>query len=573
MRGLTGQGGGQALRAALWLAVAAAFLAFTPGNHSEAEDAFDYAWRVERAPATSLLHPHHLLYEPLGRIAWRAVSAFDPARRAFPVLVALSKAAALLGLTLFHRILVRRVGLGAGTADAFTLLLAFSYGYWRYAAEAEVYAPAAAAALGLCLAAMSPRTGLRHGAATGLLAALAILAHAANFTLACVAVPVGLLLQRRVRDLAVYTAVAAAILLAAYGAAFGPRLRGPSERDGAAPAERGVSGTNLARGVVALGQDVVSGNFLFAWPGAADRLERLFPHRQLQEELFAGRHADRLGRVAPLVTLPLLLAAFAWTLAAGLRRPAADLRSPVSGPRPPPAPASGLPPTSFRFFLLPAWFVSYAAFILWFEPGNPEMWVLGLAPLWLCTAVWFARGDTARFPEGLAAGRDGPVPVNSPRGSFGTAAPWLLALALLAHNGLAGMRLIASPDADYNARKAAWVIGEAREGDLVLTWDNQVFSRYLRYHAKARVENLFTAGDTRLASLRDELASGTNRVFAMSDVFAPPPYLRRLQPGRYPALRAFGESVQPLFRNVRDDEFGGVWTVSAPPKSPAMRQP
>src|SRR4051794_21047228 len=46
------------------------YLLTIPGNHSETEDAFDFAQAVRTAPWAELIHPHHLAYLPAARLLY-----------------------------------------------------------------------------------------------------------------------------------------------------------------------------------------------------------------------------------------------------------------------------------------------------------------------------------------------------------------------------------------------------------------------------------------------------------------------------------------------------------------------
>ena len=116
-----------------------------PENYSEAEDAYDFAFRVEQGALQDQLGVNRLLALPIFSILYKFISGVGLEVRAFTFMVYLNQILAVGSLILFCRILfdqlvlqhkfsVAKKGsyLGVG-------LLGLSYGFWRYASVPETY--------------------------------------------------------------------------------------------------------------------------------------------------------------------------------------------------------------------------------------------------------------------------------------------------------------------------------------------------------------------------------------------------------------------------------------------------
>ncbi len=183
-----------------------------------------FALRIERALALhdlsslgELLHPRHLLYEPLGYLFCRAAGALGLQLRTVFLLQLMDVLFGVLSLALFHRIAFRLFP-DRFLAAATTLLLAGSFGFWIFAIEAEVYVP------GVCFLLLAFRYLLARADAparpsswiTGslALAVFGALAIANHLTLGLFLIPLGLeslLFLRRPRK-SFWTGLAPALL-------------------------------------------------------------------------------------------------------------------------------------------------------------------------------------------------------------------------------------------------------------------------------------------------------------------------------------------------------------------------
>jgi hypothetical protein len=509
--------------------VSACFLLFgfytltSPRNHSEANDALGYALTVEQAPASQLWHSQHLLYFPVAKGLYFVAHHLGLAERSFPVMLWFSRLCGVLAVLVVFLLLYQR-NLTIPTALAGALALAFTYGFWRYSNEAEIYAPA----MLLNLLAWRAVTGVptwTNVILGAVLAALACLLHLLNVVPALIALPVFYLLEHRRLDALVHLAVVGGLTAVAYLACFGAGVVQAVLAVGADQPEGGLYLASFAKGAVALAQNLVAGNFLFASEQFQHALQELFPYRALARQIFTGQHADALSRTAPYVTLALLALAGLVLLVQ---------RSRVC--------SSGLD-TAFRGALR-LWLGLHVLIVLLTEPGGPENWVMGLPPLVLLVVM-------AVFVPLAAAGR--------------TVLP-LVCVALLAlHNYFGAFRLLADERGDLAACKSAWLVQHARPGDLILNADTFEVARHLAYYSRAEVTHLIYA----VTPANEEeflagLARRSGRVWATADVFALPASLQRRFPQRADFLAALGRKLAPRFTPAATNEFGAVFVLQPP---------
>ena len=180
------------------------------------------------------------------------------------------------------------------------------------------------------------------------------------------------------------------------------------------------------------------------------------------------------------------------------------------------------------------WMLGYIALVGVIEAENPENWICFLLPL-AATAgllVDFLYRDLAS-----------------------AWLPYVFIGLLLTQNLVNGFLVIHDPASDFNVHKAAWVVAHARTGDVVFTRDNEVFTRYLRYHTPAQVVNCFGEGGagTRSAVEKISAAPGGTRYLYL-DVIEPPPYLRVRFPAMYDDLAGLRQELQPVLTPTGADD-------------------
>ena len=478
------------------------FIAVLPGNHSEAEDAFEYSRLIEEGQGAELFHPHHLLYLPLQKGVFKSVQVLGYDGRSYYVARAVSMFSGAVALLLFFLVACRFGGASDGRIPFIaTLGLLFSYGFVRYACEVEIYLPAMA----LALAAIY--STLRKRFIAGIcFAALAVLMHTINMAVALVVIPlIYLVISKDWKRAVLHGAATLALIGLVYGVVqntsglFSPPVDSASEG--------WLQPGTVGKAIVGFGQCVLSANFIFAYEIIAEKLQAWFPYRVFSEELFAAAHMPRwLKAIAPLtfiLALAGLVGAAGGLFFRACRRRAFDR----------------------IFFVLLLWLGGTLFPTLMLEPSNPELWILALAPLWMLF-LWFAAGLEK--------------------------AGWLAIVVCLlgVHNIVAGMGFVKDQKGDYNFRKSEWVLQHAEANDMVHTADSYVFSFYLTYWGECEVRNV-NSQDWKLGST----------TYLFDDVFCPPSAVGVRYPDFAKKVLATAQELKPQSQKAHDDQFGGIWIV------------
>lgn len=491
------------------------YILVLPGNHSEAEDAFEYSRLVEEGRGAHIFHPNHLLYIPMQKGVFRVAKALGYSGRAYYIARAVSMVSGALALCFFHLMVCRLHVLAGKTVTRWlpciaTMGLLFSYGFVRYACEVEIYLPALALALAAAHAALHARGSRGCFVAGIVLAALAVLMHTINSALALVVVPLFYLLvsgdRKKAFIHAAATGLAVALVYAVVQGVWGfyrPLIDTASEGL--------LRPDTIPKAMVGLGQCLLSANFAFAYDAVAERLQEMFPYRVFIEERFAASYMPTwLKAIAPL-TFTLALTGLGVVAVSLVFR---AIRNRVF---------------DWMFVVLLLWLGGTMFPTIIMEPSNPELWILSLAPLW-ALVLWMASNLE--------------LPQKSIR-VFG------LAIVMFGtHNLLAGMGSVKASRGDYHFRKAEWILEHAEEGDVINTADSHIFTFYLNYWGKATVRNVNS----------QDWKEG-NATYVFDDVFNPPAAIGVRYPHYAERVAATAEELKPRCRKIHDDQFGGVWKL------------
>ncbi len=506
----------------VFLAALVFLLLTVPANHNEAEDAYFYARMAESGRGAELFHRHHLLYLPLARSFWWAARALGLVARAFPALIGLSAIAGAATVALVWRLFPRGGPLAA-------LGLLFSYGFWRYSATVEIYAPLAALSVAafFCAARAERRAGWAWGAIG--FAAAALLTHLAAGPAVLAGIPILYAVRRQWARAFLHVAVVITLTVAVYGAI----LSGPGAvvySDSAMVRPAVFSLRALLSALPAAGHTVLSGNFVFAFPSAAERLETLFPHQMLHEEIFMGRNAPAWVRWFAPVTGVAAAAAVAALWGGAVRR---ALRRRF---RPERAEAA-------VFVGAAAWLAGAALLAFFFEATNPEMWIPALPALWVCVGC-FAPPPGSANRKALAA------------------LPSLAIAALLAHNAAGGFAPIWRAEGDYARHKTEWIANHAGPGDWILTADSHSVVTFLQYRSEAFVL------DGRFVGLSDWRRFWETRlpkrVWILGEFYHPPRALLNRPPPAESRRQELAEFLAPGVVQVHRDDRVAVFEWKAP---------
>ncbi|MDQ8188871.1 hypothetical protein [Roseibacillus persicicus] len=432
-------------------------------NHTEAEDAFWYARNVEVYSYSEVARPNHRLYHLVAKATYD-LSGQD---RSFPVLVAFSAFSSGAALVLFYYLIKKFTVCSPIASLGWVACLAFSYGFWRYGREVEAYALGWLVSLTVLTCVFRSKEGWLRGILFALMVVLALNFHRAlGPPLAATGLGY-LLIKKQWRSSIVSLAVGASLYLLSETFFQNVPQAAAEEREvvtsvqavnegEALESQKRFGASSFSKALIGLGACVLGGNVVMSSDRIFDILqERVFRYRFLEEERMMAESASGLQ-----LWLWVLGGGAIVVLVAVAAKMVFERRSEF-------AHSIGSEGCSALLGAL-----CYAIMILVFEPGNPEMWLLGLPFIFLSLVLLV--GDF--FKEKI----------------------WFMAMLLCGTNYLGGISLLRDEKNDYHFVTSELVRKEALEGDVYLVGRiNMVHARFVRYHSAARV-----------IQVKDGLASG-----------------------------------------------------------------
>ncbi len=504
-------------------------------NRTEADDAFEYSYQVEHNGVDWLYHPHHLLYGAVTKDLYNGAKLLGYRGRAYSMLRLISALCGAGSVLMFFRFCYRRFSMRPVSSLLCAGLLMFSYGFWRYANEVEVIIPACFVMLCALYFAVSPKQTPGMATVSGAFCGISVLFHILNIIPVFLAVPLFYVFYRNWKGLFFYLSTAVLVILLGYVGVYYFESEKVFSSAGIHPV---LEGSFLVKGLIGFSQCVVSSNFMLGYQSVRNTLAHLFPSRMLLEEFYMGTALPRWEVIGASVSVVLLIACLVGTTGYAayllLCRGALRKRDRIGT-------ADGWRTLAVTM----VWFGGYAGAVLLLEPGNPEVWVMGLVPFWLvfCGLVVAPLARKNRLWPIL-----------------------VLTGSLALHNYLGGMLPLKNPRADYNRQKAKWVLENTGPKDVVLTAANPVFERYLRYYCPAKIEYLYfwnndwlVHPDSTLRELYAKQKTGT--VYFLGDVFHQPVSLTKRFPAVTASISLFADRVKPFVSNVYSNEFGGVYKL------------
>lgn len=484
-------GGQGRRRLALFGAVSWALLWISrPGNRSEAEDVFDFAFRVEHGRLLDVLVPRQPLWISSMRGLRELLGGLGITVSADSLMRLTSCTLASAALVLLLVVLRDRFGVQESTALVAAIGLGVSYGFWRYSAEAEVYPLTNASVLAVLYLGLRRPVTPRWQATTVGVSVIAVAANFVNLLPVLVVVGGGYLITGHPRVALRHVTVVVVLMAVGSFALYQVGAR-PQESYvtyySAAGGASVPSPTDLVQAPVGLGQDVAAGNFMFGLEPVADAVVDAFPARNLTEELYAGSHTSPWVTAGGVVTA-LLLAALLVATIVDVRRRTRER------------------PCTMSVLLIATWLIGIAAIIaLTGDLGAAESWTPTLVPIWILAGVVVL--PSLRHPR------------------LGVA----LVLVLAVHNLVGGLLPVRDRADDLNVVRGSWLVEHATSRDRVLV-TSPTFQRWLRYQSDAEVVDLSPLRPERVRHALEAQPPSGGRLLVTDDVLDPPTYFRNQQP-------------------------------------------
>ena len=333
---------------------------------------------------------------------------------------------------------------------------------------------------------------------------MGVLIHLLNGVPLVIAIGCYYLFQKRWKIALAHSAITAVIILAGYGLCWNMLdISGLGAQHH--PLESGWGIKNVTRGIIAFGQCLISGDFLFGFTWFNDSLVALFPSRMLSEEQFMANH---MPTWLPWMGVVSLFALFVSVLRAFFPLRSSSARTPFMG-------------------ALGVWLLAYVIVILRTEAGSMELWIMALIPFWFILLHWIHL-------------RWAPI----------------LLLSLLLHNGVAGIFPLKSEQSDYHVVKSAWVLEKSQKGDIICVDYEPILISYLTYYGEARVVNsaLYKADE-----LSQFILNYEGNVWALHSFFEPMPAMEWRNKKLFNRQIMNSKRLKKLFTLRNPDSFGGVY--------------
>lgn len=418
-----------------------------PGNRSENDDGYFYAYAIRTYDYAQLWLPRYLIFLPFFKALLNIVQWINPQADAYQLMCVCSSVASIASVLLLYRLLRQHFNTSHIVAFCSAAFLLLSYGYWRYAVEAEVYGIALLLCLLSVYAACASITNAQQGkylALTALLCGVTVMWYKPAGAVTCIAIPLYMILERTsVLKICSWAAMVVLLVVSGYAMAFYA-----SEVDTTfwTYCNSGIqmAGGHPLNAVPVVASNVVSLNFIYAFPAVVSLIEQWFPGKLLVEEVFAAQHHTSLAILAVCTSLLfLILALFAlWKI-----RRSISLEGFWKNP-----------------FVL--WLVVYSAALLIVDPGSPEPWLMIQPALFAVLGIYFFPLIVLHTSKRLL---------------------YVLVFVLCLHNIVGGYLFIQKEDEDYTRFQSAWLIKNATANDMVISLGSASAVRYLLYYGEAKV--------------------------------------------------------------------------------------
>lgn len=576
-----------------WFAAVLLFAVYSitaPQNHSEAEDVYDFALHVEQGTFADQAGVNRVLALPLFGSAYRVAQTVGYSGRAFPFMIFINRILGVICVILFWKLLgsfsLSFRGRPACSGESSTVIadkappersavtalccnhqsstiyqqlipvlcLAFSYGFWRYANEAETYILASIFVLGAWNLVLRGKEWWCVVVST-----VGILVHLLNLIPLLLIIPLYYLLSGNWKKALFHGVLTGLMVIAGYSvcapwldfSGLGAQHHG---------LEGGLSISNLMRGGIAFGQNLLSANFLFGFESFRELLTIFFPSRMLDEEFYMASKMRHWIPWAGTATVVALLGVGVWVLmeALGSGRRAFGRLSVVDRP-----PNTKRPKPNAFYLSCAAWLFLYALAVIRTEAGSPELWIMALIPFWFLFAMILPGkdGEKRKTDGGDKLAHRANTTL---RQVCGVASEsrflWVFVVLLFTHNLIGGLIPVLSKKSDYHAKKSAWLLENTSEDDLVLTSYEPILIFYLNYYCPAKLLN---SSETSVEEITDELGKSKGNTYAFNSFFQPLESMGVRSPEMYERMVKTGMEFFPDFGIVESDEFGGIYELKA----------
>lgn len=496
------------------------YFIYTPQNFSESEDAYWYAYDIEHASYIELIHPHHLSYLIFAKVLYKLI----PFLSGFNILLILSKLFAI-GTAVVVYLFIRNESNNLKAAALSTLFLLSFYGFWRYANIPEFYTPASFISIFIVYLTYKLKTNFK----AIIIAALSVVAasfHILTVALTFWALPIYMLFTKQHKLLLNYILLATPLTFITYIIFFNlakPEMLGNVLQWimlSGSESSNILSISSINKALIGYGQSILSPNFLFAFDTFRDYMALKFPGNMLEEEFFLGKNITATASyVCLILTILLLLAIMILTLKIVKYWKKKNLKG-------------------INFIIIGvSWLIGHAAITLNSASSNPELWISASVP----TALILAFFLTNYYEEA--------------KGTF-----LIIFFIMLLHTTI-NASFLSSRTSDYYFQKYSLIEPHLDDGDIVLTLDNQILTRYLRYNLKQEVSiiNFYGKEADKSEQVWKTVYGSEKDVYAFEDIFRIPYYYARKQKHLSDTLKMINQPHFEDFELSGSNETGNLY--------------
>ena len=153
------------------------------------------------------------------------------------------------------------------------------------------------------------------------------------------------------------------------------------------------------------------------------------------------------------------------------------------------------------FVMLVVWLILHGLFILYFDPTSSEPWLMLEIPIIGIFGVFIIEPL-------VKAGK--------------TYLVGILLFTFILHNVIGGVMVIKDKKSDYYQVKSEWVLENAGENDVIITFGPISYLRYLRYFSEARIYNV-EYDYKRIANIIRKTLLNGGTIYFTENIKNPPP--------------------------------------------------
>lgn len=513
----------------VFILICIVLLLTNPGNRSESDDGYAYAYLVKTQSWATLFQPRFLLFLPMLKGIYLLLSAVHINIDIHDLMVYFSIACSAITIIIFY--FFQNVVLNFNKKSSLwgSLFLLFSYGYWRYSVEAEIYTISnllCIAVLFVILKTIKEQKPKKNNSLAkiiwaGILAALSICVYKPNAIPVIIVFPFIFILYKRWNLFFVYgiTAVVlfVAIFLILYKVFAPPTTFTAYLLEGSSRSY----GSPLVTVFVVV-SNIFSTNFIYGINTITQFIHNHFPANVITEEIFTAQ-ANGVWNYIAFSTFILAAIIFAIIFIKNFKNIFSASKT----------------KTGIIFI---AWIVCYAAILFYLDPNSPEPWTMIILPMITLLNIIFIIPLFQKGNSKLA---------------------WLFWGLLILHNYIGGYKLISSESTDFSVHETGWLVKNSQPGDLILSLGSRTTLAYIQYNSPSIICSPEQSFDSCINLANNCIINGKN-IYLTQDIFNTDPAVKFRDSITYSQTKSFVEKYRQYIQiaNPQDSLHQKVYKLT-----------